>query len=86
MEEFLKFNIFDYIGLFGSLLITFVYFYGQHNKNFLDSYLYFIGNIFGSILIIISLFFSSFNISAFIIEILWIFISFYGIYLKYKEN
>ena len=81
-------NIYDLIGIVGSMIIVFSYFYAQYKYTFLNSFNFFLGNIIGSLFILISLILSAFNIASFIIETLWIVVSFYGIY-KYhvkKDN
>lgn len=76
----MQYNIFDTLGLLGSFLIAYFYFYSQYKYTFLNSMKFFIGNILGSGLIIMSLVFSSFNLASFFIETLWIAVSFYGMY------
>ena len=73
-------NIYDVVGLMGALIIGWFYFYGQYRYTFLNTFIFFIGNIIGSILIISSLILSSFNLPSFVIEVLWISVSFFGIY------
>lgn len=73
-------NIYDLIGIVGSIIIAYFYFYAQYKYTFLNSFNFFLGNIIGSLFIVVSLILSSFNIASFIIETLWIAVSFYGIY------
>ena len=73
-------NVFDYVGLVGALIIGWFYFYAQYRYTFLNTFTFFIGNIIGSTLIISSLLLSSFNLPSFVIEVLWISVSFFGIY------
>jgi hypothetical protein len=73
-------NIFDVLGLIGALTIGWFYFYAQYRYTFLNTFTFFIGNIIGSILIISSLVLSNFNLPSFVIEVLWISVSFFGIY------
>ena len=80
-----QFNILDIFGVLGSFFIAFAYFYSQYKHTFFNSVLFFIGNIFGSSLILISLLFSSFNLGSFFIESLWILVSIYGLF-KYQIN
>jgi hypothetical protein len=79
-------NIYDVLGLIGALLITYLFFYSQSNKRFLSSYLFYIGNIFGSSTIILSLLLSSFNLPSLIIELLWVSVSIYGMVLKFYSK
>ena len=72
-------NIFDILGLSGAFVIAFTYFYSQYRGVFLNSPRYYLYNILGSSLIILSLVFSAFNVSAFVIESLWIAVSIYGV-------
>jgi len=76
----LNINIFDIFGLVGSFSIAYFYFYAQYKYTFLNSFNFFVGNIVGSLLIVSSLIFSSFNLASFMIETLWICVSIYGIY------
>jgi len=78
-------NFFDILGVIGSFIIAFEYFYSQYRHTFLNSVSFFVGNIFGSFLILLSLIFSSFNIGSFCIESLWILVSIYGLF-KYQIN
>lgn len=73
-------NVYDFVGVIGALIIAGFYFYAQYRFTFLNTYVFFVGNIIGSLLIISSLLLSSFNLPSFLIETLWIAVSFFGIY------
>jgi len=79
-------NIYDVAGVSGSLIIAFEYFYSQYKHTFLNSTAFFIGNILGSSLILLSLIFSSFNLASFSIETLWIAVSVYGLFKYTLKN
>lgn len=73
-------NVYDFVGVIGALIIAGFYFYAQYRFTFLNTFVFFVGNIIGSVLIISSLLLSSFNMASFLIETLWIAVSFFGIY------
>ena len=79
------FSIFDVIGLSGAFIYILSYVLVQLHRDFAKDLGYSGLNLLGAVLISISLW-ENFNLSAFIVQTIWIFISLYGIYrcLKYK--
>ena len=75
----------DIIGIVGVLLVVIAYGLLQSNKLSLDSKEYSLLNLIGSLLIMYSLFFT-FNLSSFIIEIIWSGISVYGLIKNRKKK
>lgn len=71
----------DIVGIIGVCLVLWYYFLLQIGKCASDSLGFSLGNLMGSILLLISLWFN-WNISSVLIEIAWFFISVYGI-VKY---
>lgn len=78
-------NVWDIGGLLGALLISWCYFYAQYSIMFSRTTTFYVGNIMGSLLIILSLLLSSFNLPSLLIEVLWIIVSFFGIYNLHSE-
>ena len=78
-SNIMSYNIFDFLGNIGVLLILTMYLALQAEKTTSDSIFYSLLNAFGAVLILISLYFK-FNLSAFVIEFFWLVISIYGIY------
>jgi hypothetical protein len=74
----MNFMWFDFVGSVGVAVIILIYFLLQTEKIKSDSLIYSLLNAVGSGLIVFSLLFS-FNFSAFVVEILWVLISLYGI-------
>ncbi len=77
-------NIFDVFGSIGAITIVITYMLLQLKKIKSDDLLYSILNAIGAGLILLSLIYK-FNLSAFLIEIFWLFISIYGIVIKLKN-
>jgi len=75
----------DVIGLLGVAIILITYFLLQPNRLQLEQMLYSLLNLFGVILIFISLLFD-WNLAAFIIKVSWILICLYGIYKSIKNR
>jgi len=71
--------IFDVIGLFGVAIIVIVYFLLQTDGLDPKGWRYSSLNLGGSILILVSLS-NTFNLSSFVIEIIWIMISLLGLW------
>lgn len=74
----MQYTFYDFIGNIGVAIIILTYILLQLQKIRSESLLYSLLNALGSGLIIFSLIFS-FNLSAFIVEILWFVISLFGI-------
>lgn len=68
----------DAIGICGVILVLWYYFLLQIGKCASDSLSFSVGNLVGSILLLISLWFN-WNIASVLIEIAWLFISVFGI-------
>jgi glucose uptake protein GlcU len=75
---------YDFIGNIGVFLILLTYFLLQINKIDNKTVLYGLLNSFGALFILISLYFD-FNLSAFIIEMIWLIISILGIIRYYQR-
>tara|TARA_B100001094_G_scaffold314989_1_gene354434 strand:+ start:490 stop:768 length:279 start_codon:yes stop_codon:yes gene_type:complete len=85
LDVFLDFGFFDWVGIFGSLLIAGAY-YGVSNEHFSPKkVLYHLINLTGSVFILISLYYKP-NPGAIIIELLWIFIAILSIYKYFFKN
>ena len=69
----------DVIGIIGVAIIVITYFLLQIEKIKSDDLQYSLLNIFGSILILLSIL-QNWNLASFLIEIFWILISFIGVY------
>ncbi len=77
--------IFQWIGFFGMIFLVLAYFLLQTNKYTIHSLQYQLLNLIGAILLLISLF-VHFNLGSFIIEIFWIIITIYGIFVNIKKK
>ena len=75
---------YEYIGLVGVSLIIIAFFAIQTSKMTSDSLSYLLLNLFGSSMIMFTVFYD-WNLSTFTIEFFWIAISLYGIYKKYSK-
>ena len=78
-------DIFQWIGFFGMIFLVLAYFLLQTNKYTIHSLQYQLLNLIGAILLLISLF-VHFNLGSFIIEVFWIIITIYGIFVNIKEK
>jgi len=76
---------YDFVGNIGVVVLIYAYFQMQSGKLSGTSLKYQLLNIIAALLIITSLCFE-FNLSSFIIEIIWILISGYGIYKNYGKS
>lgn len=70
-------NISDYVGLVGVVIVLIAYLFLQLEKTQSNSGSYLISNFIGSIFIIFSLIYN-WNLSAFIVEVMWCIISLIG--------
>ena len=71
-------NLSNVIGMVGVIMVLLAYFFSQTGKLTIDSLTFSLSNLIGSILIIFSLVFH-WNLSSFIIEIVWCGISLMGL-------
>lgn len=81
MRIFMQFAWYDMIGSVGVATVVITYFLLQTERIKSESLLYSVLNGFGAGLIAFSLAYS-FNFSAFVVEVLWVLISLYGV-VKY---
>ena len=79
----MKYGFLDLIGNIGVVLLMIAYLMLQLNKLRSDGLAYSLLNLFGAGLIILSLL-VNFNLSAFIMEVFWVLISFVGIYRYFR--
>ena len=75
----------DAIGVLGVLLYLVSYFLLQIERLRFDDYSYLVINMLAAVLIIVSLI-SQFNLSAFLVEVLWAIISVVGIVLRWQRD
>jgi hypothetical protein len=82
----MNYGLLDFVGNIGVVLLMIAYLLLQLNKLKSDSLAYSASNAIGASLIILSLL-SNFNLSAFVMEVFWLLISFVGIfrYLRLKS-
>ncbi len=76
---------YDFVGNVGVLLILASYLLLQQGRLDADAPVYSFANAAGALLILISLWYE-FNLSAFVIELSWLFISLYGLWRSYKRR
>ncbi|QKF81529.1 hypothetical protein CRV08_12735 [Halarcobacter ebronensis] len=76
-------DIYQFIGFVGMIFVVFAYFLLQTERAKITSLVYQLLNLFGAILLFISLL-VHFNLGSFIIEIFWITITLYGMYKNLK--
>jgi hypothetical protein len=79
----MKYSLLDLVGNIGVVLLMIAYLMLQLNKLRSDGLAYSLLNVFGASLIILSLL-VNFNLSAFIMEVFWVLISFVGIYRYFR--
>jgi len=78
-------DIYQWIGFIGMAFVVIAYLFLQTNKYTIRSLEYQLLNLVGAILLLISLF-VHFNLGSFIIEVFWIIITLYGIFVNIKSN
>ena len=78
-------DIYQWIGFLGMIFIVIAYLFLQTNKYSINSLQYQLLNLIGAILLLISLF-VHFNLGSFIIEVFWIIITIYGIFVNIKKK
>ena len=81
----MKYGFTDFLGNVGVVLIIVAYLMLQLNRINSNSLSYSLLNAFGASLIIISLIFN-FNLSAFIMEAIWVVISLFGLYRYFRPQ
>ena len=81
----MKYGFLDLVGLIGAIMLMIAYLMLQLNKLSSDGLAYSLLNAIGASLIVVSLL-VNFNLSAFIIEVFWILISFVGIYRYFRQK
>jgi hypothetical protein len=79
----MSYGLLDLLGNIGVVLLIIAYLMLQLDKLNSSGLAYSLLNLFGAILIVVSLL-VNFNLSAFIIEVFWILISFVGIYRYFR--
>jgi multidrug transporter EmrE-like cation transporter len=79
----MKYSLLDLVGNTGVVMLIITYLMLQVNKIRSDGLAYSILNAVGASLIILSLL-VNFNLSAFIMEVFWVLISFVGIYRYFR--
>ncbi len=75
----MTYNWYDFLGNVGVILILLSYLLLQMKKIKSQSMYYSLMNAIGALLILVSLYYD-FNLSAFIMEVLWLLISLYGLW------
>jgi hypothetical protein len=75
----------DIIGMIGTILIVVVYLLMQLNKMDARSFSFNLINLFGAVLLFISLC-VNFNLASMVIEVFWILASLIGLYNYYKKT
>jgi membrane-bound ClpP family serine protease len=78
-------SLFDVIGIAGVISLLSAFYLLQTKRVAFDDYAYLCLNALGALLIIVSLV-VDFNLSAFIIEVAWAAISFFGFYQRRKRD
>ena len=81
----MKYSFTDFLGNIGVVLIIIAYLLLQLNRIASNSLSYSLLNAVGAALIIVSLLFS-FNLSAFIMEAVWVAISLFGLYRYFRPQ
>jgi hypothetical protein len=81
----MKYGLTDFLGNVGVVLIIIAYLLLQLNRIGSNSLSYSLLNVLGAALIIVSLVFN-FNLSAFIMETVWVAISLFGIYRYFRPQ
>ena len=79
----MRYGLLDFVGNIGVVVLMVTYLMLQLNKLSSDSLAYSVANAIGAGLIVISLLFD-FNLSALLMEVFWVLISFVGIYRYFR--
>lgn len=69
----------DFVGNIGVVIILLSYLWLQMGRLSIEDWRYSAANALGAVLILVSLYFA-FNLSSFLIELAWLFISLFGLY------
>ena len=77
---------YDIVGIIGVLLCLIAYALLQFKEISFDQLSYSVLNFFGSALILVSLVFFSWNLSAFLMELSWLIVSFFGLWKCRKSK
>ncbi|MBA2710639.1 MAG: hypothetical protein H0U57_08630 [Tatlockia sp.] len=85
MQESIFHDISDFVGSVGVTLILGAYLFSQLKHLSVDSVLYLLSNLIGSLLITYSLYFH-WNLASFIIELAWCSISILGLVRVYRKS
>lgn len=73
------------LGVIGALCVVIAYTLLQTNKLQYETYTYNLLNFIGALLLTISLVYN-FNLGSFLIEVVWLSVSSYGLYKVWKKN
>lgn len=79
-------GVFDLIGMVGVFIILVTYSLLQTERMSADSLAYSAWNALGSALVMSSLVFGAFNLSAMVIEVFWTIISLYGVQKAWRRR
>ena len=81
----MSYSLLDLVGNVGVIILMIAYLMLQLNKLRSDGLAYSLANAVGASLIVVSLL-VNFNLSAFIMEVFWVLISFVGIYRYFRSK
>jgi len=81
----MSYSLLDLVGNVGVIVLMIAYLMLQLNKLRSDGLAYSLANAVGASLIVVSLL-VNFNLSAFIMEVFWVLISFVGIYRYFRSK
>ena len=81
----MSYSLLDLVGNVGVIILMVAYLMLQLNKLRSDGLAYSLANAVGASLIVVSLL-VNFNLSAFIMEVFWVLISFVGIYRYFRSK
>ena len=81
----MSYSLLDLVGNVGVVVLMIAYLMLQLNKLHSDGLAYSLANAVGASLIVVSLL-VNFNLSAFIMEVFWVLISFVGIYRYFRSK
>lgn len=78
-------NMPDIIGLIGVMMVLWAYLWLQLDKIDKDSWIFSAANFIGAVLILVSLW-HTMNFASFVIEVIWLLISSYGLIKCYRRR
>ncbi len=78
-------DIYNLVGGIGAAIVIVAYFATQRGRLSAGDWRFPLANLLGALLIVISLF-ADWNLPSFIVEIFWIFISFYGLWRSLRRG